>query len=269
MQKSPLPIFIISYNRGHLVKNLIESMRHLSTVFDFVVHDNGSDDHATLDVLKNLSEKKIIKLKRNPKIHTANQLNQVNQTVREYFEETKTTAKYYAVTDCDLDFSRTKENAILMYCALLNHFKSAQCVGPMLTIDDIPKEYPLYNHVMNRHISQFWGRKPIIISTTLGPVAFQRAVIDTTFAVHRRADPFRRLKHGLRVYNPYEVKHVDWYRNNFDYYPRQTDISHWGNLIYNQKHRDAQLRHEKFYKIETKKNTSQLICVKKILQKPI
>ena len=265
MQKSPLPVFIISYNRGHLVKRLIESMEHLSTEFDFVVHDNGSDDHATLEILEDLRKKKAIKLRKNSKIYTAKQLNQVNQTVQKYFEETKTTAKYYAVTDCDLDFSKTKQNAIAIYAALLNHFKSAQCVGPMLTIEDIPKEYPLYNHVMNRHISQFWRKKPIILNTNLGPVAFQRAVIDTTFAVHRRNDLFRRLKIGLRVYNPYEVKHVDWYRYNSHYYPRQTDVSHWGNPEYNARYCSSELKYDTFYVVERSSNGSELRCTKRNL----
>ena len=45
-----IPVFIISFNRGYLVRNLIDSMSHLENNFDFIVHDNGSDDIETLKI---------------------------------------------------------------------------------------------------------------------------------------------------------------------------------------------------------------------------
>ena len=264
MQKSPIPVFIISYNRGWLVENLINSMNHLVTDFDFVVHDNGSDEPETLEILEKLRQKKV-KIKRNKKINHADELNLVNNTVTDYFRTTKTTTKYYIVTDCDLDFSEANENAVKIYCGLLNYFKTARCVGPMLTIEDIPKTYPLYNHVMNRHISQFWGKQPTIIKTNLGQVAFQRAVIDTTFAVHHRNEPFRRLKHGLRVYRPYEARHLDWYSEDQKDYSVDTNISHWANTRYTSQYWDTELKNRKIFVINDFNNGKNLICRNKLV----
>lgn len=81
----------------------------------------------------------------------------------------------------------------------------------MLTIRDIPIDYPLYNEVLNRHVEQFWHRTPkwaTILGQTIGYI---EAPIDTTFALHRAGEPFRRLKFGVRVYYPYEAKHLDWH----------------------------------------------------------
>ena len=145
-----IPVFIISFNRGHFVRNLIDSMSHLENNFDFIVHDNGSDDIETLKILDDLVKSQKAQVKSGPKIFDADELNNVNETVVEYFDQSQSSAQNYIVTDCDIDMSGTKTNAIDISCGLLNTFEVVECVGPMLTIEDIPTDYPLYNHVMNR-----------------------------------------------------------------------------------------------------------------------
>ena len=65
--------------------------------------------------------------------------------------------------------------------------------------------------MMNRHIEQFWHRQPLWAETSFGRVAYLDAPIDTTMAMHRAGEPFFRLKQSLRVYEPYEAQHLDWY----------------------------------------------------------
>lgn len=48
-------VCIFSYNRGVLLKSLIESARAMYPEFDIVVFDDGSDDKQTLDILDQLS----------------------------------------------------------------------------------------------------------------------------------------------------------------------------------------------------------------------
>jgi hypothetical protein len=112
-------------------------------------------------------------------------------------------------------------------------FEDVECVGPMLTIADVPRSYPLFNRVMQRHVEQFWGREPEWAQLRNGSIAYLRCPIDTTFAVHRVGSAFRRLKHGLRVYHPYEAKHLDWYLSKEEPTKyRETsspEISHWDN----------------------------------------
>jgi hypothetical protein len=80
---------------------------------------------------------------------------------------------------------------------------------------------------------------PNFADTSFGPVAILKAAIDTTFALHRAGEPFRRLKASLRVYEPYEARHLDWYISDAgeDHYARTSSpaIAHWNN----QSERDA------------------------------
>ena len=101
----------------------------------------------------------------------------------------------------------------------------------MLRISDIPQDYPLFNRVMNRHIEQFWQHDALIVEDRNGDVAVLECVIDTTFALHRAGEPFRRLKTAVRVYEPYEARHLDWYRTDDDEYTLMSseEISHWNN----------------------------------------
>lgn len=98
----------------------------------------------------------------------------------------------------------------------------------MLRISDIPSDYPLRTRAINRHVQQFWSRKPALVETRFGPVAVLRTEIDTTLALHRAGERFRRLKKALRVYAPYEALHLDWYANPCESVDHRSSVSHWG-----------------------------------------
>jgi hypothetical protein len=88
---------------------------------------------------------------------------------------------------------------------------------------------------MTRHIEQFWHREPEWLDTKFGRVATIEAPIDTTFALHRANEPFRRQKKARRVYFPYEARHLDWYLTAAEYSQNpyfatsSSDVSHWNN----------------------------------------
>lgn len=229
-RRMPMPVFLISFNRGEMLERVIASIKRLARQTDIVVHDNGSTDRATLRVLDKL-EAKGTKVVRKSAIASADDLNLVNHTVRDYFAGWAEPARY-VVSDCDVDLSVADPLALDVYDELLNLFRRAECVGPMLRIRDIPPTYPLYNSVMNRHIEQFWCNQPSIKKTAYGDVAVQEAPIDTTFALHRAGEHFRRLKSGIRVYEPFEALHLDWYRTDGPNVYTETSnslISHWDN----------------------------------------
>ncbi len=119
---------------------------------DIVVHDNGSTDPFTLDVLADLQAQGVT-VHRRPAIKSARHLSRVNSTVRNYFGWFGRRSRY-VVTDCDIDLSAARPEALEVYNELLDQFPDVACVGPMLRIEDIPPSYPLFNHVMNRHIEQ-------------------------------------------------------------------------------------------------------------------
>ncbi|VWC85731.1 phytanoyl-CoA dioxygenase [Burkholderia lata] len=235
----PLPLIVISYNRGAMLRRVIASYRRQSAPVEIIVHDNGSSDPDTLRVLDELTREGIRVFRRAP-ISDASELNLVDETVSAVFSSREPGP--YIVTDCDIDLAESSPDAIAAYLELLNAFSDIECVGPMLRIDDIRKSYPLFGRVMNRHISQFWHQRPEIGTIRGREIATLRAPIDTTFAVHRTAQPFRRLKSGMRVYTPFDGRHLDWYPHEqqrdgqpvSDVYQRASspEISHWDNQAY-------------------------------------
>jgi len=250
-RRSKLPIFVISFNRGKDLLKVVDSYRKLDDEIDIIVHDNGSDDRDTLDILKSL-ENTGTKIFWKGRISTANELNNVNDSIQEYFRLWCEPSRYI-VTDCDIDMSIASTDSLKVYNELLDSFRKIQCVGPMLRIMDIPKEYGLYNHVMNRHIEQFWQKEPQFTETSIGKVAFITAKIDTTFSMHRAGDPFTRLKEGIRVYYPYEAMHLDWYetsereQGNSYFISSSETISHWNNESFYKKNKNASMQHEGFW----------------------
>ncbi|HEV8397066.1 MAG TPA: polysaccharide pyruvyl transferase family protein [Vicinamibacterales bacterium] len=253
----PLPVFLISFNRGEMLERAVAAIRGLSTPTEIVVHDNGSTSPSTLAVLDEL-ERDGVKVFRRPPIDSADDLNRVDETVQGYFSDWDEPGRY-AVSDCDVEMPTADPRALEVYDELLNTFRQAECVGPMLRIRDIPSYYPLFNRVMNRHIEQFWRHLPTMTSTSLGEVAVLPAIIDTTFALHRAGEAFRRLKHGLRVYEPFEARHLDWYLATGDDEDRayaqssSPAVSHWNNEHERIRYRDASLEYTGFHAVRRTK----------------
>jgi hypothetical protein len=248
----PVPVFVISFNRGAMLLKCLAGLRHLRRPTVPVIHDNGSTDPATLDILARL-EAQGLQVRRRPPITTADDLNGTDRTISEYFADWSEPLRY-VVTDCDIDMSVAHPDTLDVYDELLNLFRQAACVGPMLRIRDICPTYPLYARVMNRHIEQFWHQPPAWVDTPYGRIAVQKCVIDTTFALHRAGEPFTRLKPAVRVYEPYEARHLDWYeesRNLDASYPETSHpaISHWNNRVEEDLQRSERLRYDRFHAV--------------------
>jgi hypothetical protein len=250
----PTPVFLISFNRGRFLKQAIASIRRLSRATEIIVHDNGSTDVETVAILKELEEGGV-SVFRYPAIRSDDDLNRIDETVTAHFADWAEPGRY-VVSDCDVDMSSADPRALDVYDELLNTFRRVECAGPMLRIRDIPRTYPLFNRVMNRHIEQFWRHVPTLTETSFGEVAILPAAIDTTFALHRAGEPFRRLKSAVRVYEPFEALHLDWYLTGTEehgMYARTSSprVSHWNNEEAFEKHRTAPLDYQGFYAVRT------------------
>jgi hypothetical protein len=228
----PMPIFVLSYNRGEMLRTVVEGYRRLSPGSDIVIHDFGSDCPVTRDVLDAMEARGHV-VNRADRIDSADDLERVNETIDLYFADWSEPGRY-VVTDCDIDISGAGLSSLDVYVELLERYSDAECVGPMLSIRDIPATYPLYWRAVNSHVEQFWRKEPQWAVLANGDrAAFQRAPIDTTFAVHRAGERFRRKKTGLRVYHPYEARHLDWYKTREDILSStfgrtaSSGISHW------------------------------------------
>lgn len=226
-----VPIFIISFDRGEHLKRVIQSYTAQDIRVEIIIHDNGSTDPKTLQLLSELSAAGTRVYRADP-IFQPDELNKVDASVRDFMKETGQDGPY-VVTDCDIDLSCARADALRTYLELLEIFDDADCVGPMLRISDVPKSYPLFNRAMSRHIEQFWRHEPQWMTLRGARVAYLKAPIDTTFAVHRRRSAFRRHKQGVRVYHPFEARHLDWYlssghQTNYRV-TSSPEISHWDN----------------------------------------
>lgn len=245
-----IPIFITTYNQKSYITKVIDSYRSLSSAIDIIIHDNGSDDEEMVSLLRDLERDGVI-VNRDRKIKDASELSRVNLSINKYFKSELPTSDY-VVTDPDIDLTDASPDTLNVYRHLLNTSDSEKvhCVGPMLRIDDIPTTYPLRISAINGHIRQFWAKVPDVIETPWGEVAIQNARIDTTFALHRAKHPFSRLRHGLRVYRPYEARHLDWYINARESKFNETTISHWADSKLIEKHKTDKLEHQFFYNVE-------------------
>lgn len=261
MGAARIPIFVLSFNRGAQLRAVIGSYRLQRAAIDVVVHDNGSDDAHTLQVLREL-ETEGVRVRRGPKIHVPAQLEGVEASVADYFGPGRARTRY-VVTDCDIDLGVADPRALEVYDELLDRVPAAQCVGPMLRIRDIPRDYPLYNRVMNRHIEQFWRHRPHRLQTAFGTCAVLPAAIDTSFALHRAEFAFRRMRLGLRTYAPFEALHLDWYPQRTAAGYRESSsgaISHWDNARQLRAHAREALRFEGFHAIDVEPDGNLRDC---------
>lgn len=248
-----LPVIVISYNRGHMLLDVIASYRRQSVPVEIVVHDNGSDDPGTLRVLDRLEREGVTVFRRAP-IRSADDLNLVDETVQAVFADREASA--YVVTDCDISLSRSHPDSLATYLAVLDRLPEAACAGPMLRIEDIRRSYPLFARVINLHVRQFWHSQPAWLDVGDRDVAYIVAGIDTSFAVHRANEPFRRLKTGVRVYHPFDAEHLDWHPDRVAAQDQAAEhryrdrssaaISHWDNASYVTEHAAEQLEVDEY-----------------------
>jgi hypothetical protein len=261
-RERPTPTFLISFNRGALLERAIDSLKRQSRRTEIVVHDNGSTDAETIGVLERI-ERTGTRVFRHSTLASVEDLNKVNETVQAFFADWAEPSRYI-VSDCDIDMAVAAPEALDVYDELLNVFRHVDSVGPMLRIRDIPPTYPLFNRVMNRHIEQFWHRQPLWAETSFGRVAYLDASIDTTMAIHRAGEPFFRLKQSLRIYEPYEAQHLDWYLESIGdtNYASTSDpgISHWNNSAEHNRHKYAELEYQSFYSVRV--NGSRVLEVR-------
>lgn len=253
-REKPLPIFLISFNRGRVLQETIESLRIQERPIDIIVNDFGSDNSETTRVLDDLEQNGIC-IYRREKIKSADELNSVDDVVQDHMQRIGE-MRNYAVSDCDINFATSSSNSITIFEKLLDRFSHVDCVGPMLRISDIPRDYPLYERVMNRHIEQFWRQRPVWVSLDEQRVPCLPSPFDTTFAIHRAGSSFKRFKKGLRLYAPYDAMHMDWYLTEDSFWKSEylnssdENISHWNNGQSWENAKGETLRYSKYFDVD-------------------
>ena len=201
---SKTPIFIITFNRVTVLKRSIASFLKLGDV-TLVIHDNNSTYPPMLLYLEQL-ESEGVEVIRHPEANGSfyDISESVEKSIKHWFNYHE--ASYYVVSDPDIELENPSPE-------LLSHFKEllldkrVNVVGPMLRIDDMPECYTLRDEMHSCQWNQFWE----LPRNEYKGVKHTHCAIDTTFGMYRSTFRFKRLNLGLRVFEPYMAKHLDWY----------------------------------------------------------
>jgi len=265
-----MPVVLISFNRGAMLRQVVDEYRRQSVPVDVVVHDNGSDDPYTLDMLVQL-EREGVTVVRRPRISSTDELNLVDETVQEIFRSRPHSP--YAVSDCDVSLGESSRDTLAACLDLLEAMPDLECVGPMLRIDDVPTTYPLYVPLMNRHVGAFWSQEPRWVAPQGRLLAFQRAPVATTLAVYRAGSTFRHITRGARLYPPYAARHLEWYPDadhGRDAYRASVDgstISNWSNPARERANTQVELERTQFRDVQEADDGS-LVAITRTVRAP-
>lgn len=224
-----IPIFVIVKDRLEVLKQSLESFKQIKTPHEIVLIDNGTTFSPTLSFLAEF-EDAVYYIGRGTPYNKTTFCHEPSKIIEQHVR--KTGAKYYVVTDPDIELCKMSGNILEAFVTLLD-MTDVICVGPSLMLDDIPSHYPLKQEVFKRQ-KQFW-EPPLDCFTFNGEIiAFKYALIDTTFALYRATFRFRRHNKGIRVFHPYVARHLDWYidpenmtLDQIYYTETHKGISHW------------------------------------------
>lgn len=203
----PVPVFVVSYDRGGMLEEVIESIRRLDRPTEIVVHDCGNTDSEMLAKLETTGIRTVQHQSSNTPDHT----NNVDMTVTRFFARWSEPSRYI-VCNCNVLPAKPARDAIDVYDELLNTFVRVACVGPLLRIRNGETSGVADREDANREIAQFWRNEPRHIETKYGSVAYVETMVDGAidyeFALHRAGQPYSRFRHAVRVCQPYDAEVV-------------------------------------------------------------
>lgn len=222
-----IPIFIICYERLHVLKQTVQSIRKCCSRYKLVFSDNASTYKPLLNYYDTIEKAGAI-VYRNK---TNDPFGNIAKNLRAY----KTRfgiPKNYVVTDPDIQL-QAKSDVLELFQHVLAKHSNIRAVGPMLRIDDIPNTYPLKKMVLERH-RKIWNLPKFTLAWKGSRVRFVRFKIDSTFAMYRGAFNWQRLQPSFRMLQPYAARHLDWYvtvknmtADQKLYLRRANRLSHW------------------------------------------
>lgn len=239
MSTSQYGLFIISFNRVFVLKRALKSFQKFFKNQHIYIIDKGSDYTPLLEYYLELQKAGINIIYSTPMLSGADGPGGLNDIHIE-IDKFKDDFQFYAVTDPDISIENCDTDFLSTLSEMLDAMPEIDIAGPMLKIDDIPEEYPAREFCFTRHVEQFWHKAPKSIFINNKDVYYQEAPIDSTFGLLRSATTFKRLLNGVRLYNPYEGLHLDWYitpdtitddqKNYMD--KSNQNVSHWGARLF-------------------------------------
>lgn len=195
-----IPIFIISYNRLHYLKLLVECLENKGYT-NISIIDNKSSYPPLLNYLQNIKHK-VFYMDKN----YGHKVFWIHESFRKIIE-----TQYYAVTDPDiLPIQQCPDDFMEQFYEILQNNPKVQKVGFSLKIDDIPNHNEYKDYIIK------WERQFYEKPLESKGYKIYNAPIDTTFALYRPTMDILNdelFYNAIRTGYPYQARHLTWYIN--------------------------------------------------------
>lgn len=195
----PLPLFIVSCNDAGKLQRMIALCRRQDRPVEIVIYDDGSDEPDAIALLHRLERDGLTVYHRSH--DDASELWQrVNKAVFAFFRDWAEPSRY-AVTRCDLDFSRASTAALDLYDDLLDRFPRADSAGPASGARAAGKSG--VETVVNGRAGSAAERTPGARAIAPWRCAILDGGFELGFAVYRAGRPLLPTMKSLRVCDPH------------------------------------------------------------------
>jgi len=191
-----IPIYIICYNNGFMVKDTVEALQS-KFKNPLIVINNASNSPGTKLILDELKKQGIkISDQENNKGHKI--INEIEILHKD---------SYFIITDPDLELQNLPKNTIKILHDLSKCFDKSRKIGLALRIDEV-------NDIINNEIveweKQFWNNR-----IQYDNYEIYNADIDTTFHLQ---SPIPKMYHkyednNIRLAGDYTIRHLPWHKS--------------------------------------------------------
>jgi len=201
------PIFIISFNRPSMLRQLIGRLEKFRVEEGIVVVDNASTYPPLLDYYSALPYP-VIRLNTNYG-HTVMGYLWTDQAFRKRY---RLDSCHYVYSDCDVrPVNDCPDDFMDVFARLLDKYPDTEKVGFGLAIDDLPDHSDLKKFKdVDEGWRGIWLRQESYWTKQLEPGVFA-APIDTTFALRRAGTTPGLGEKAIRTGYPRLAQHLPWY----------------------------------------------------------
>jgi hypothetical protein len=203
-RRRPLPIFLPCRDLGTRLEDVAASYRKQSVPSELILVDSGDGGAETQAAIGRLEQQGAIVRGIDP--GTAEEQEKSLQRVIQLHLKDWGEPQRFAIASGAVDFSIAALDAFALYDELLDRFPDVEGVGPMLRIQDLPRDHP----VLHREIAAHWLGERSWCETSAGRVSLVRASLAGNFALCRADGRYLPPRSGLRVHRPFEARNLDW-----------------------------------------------------------
>lgn len=193
MNPPPREVTVIINNRDLLAwpRAMLERIRRFQGLKEVIFVDNGSTNRELLAWYKSIPEQVLF-------------LDNLGHTAPwQAGLPARISTDLYVVTDPDLDLDGLPDDCLLQLAAALERHPEAGKIGLSLRTEGVPARSPYAAHV-----AATAARLAQAPRTGDGLIGFP---VDTTFAIHDRRQLSDYRICGLRMPEPYAVRHIPWH----------------------------------------------------------